>query len=116
MPTKSPFWVGRSVHGRGVSSALAERPVMPSTQDCVRGSGPSRRVPASPPADHLERDGRQYVTVLSCSATVYAALAADPDVANVPAGGSVGPSRCPRTMSTARRPKGSSRWRDRRRP
>lgn len=36
-----------------------------------------------------ERDGRQYVTVLSGSATVYAALAGDPDVANVPAGGSV---------------------------
>jgi alcohol dehydrogenase (cytochrome c) len=36
-----------------------------------------------------ERNGRQYVTVLSGSATVYAALAGDPDVANVPAGGSV---------------------------
>ena len=36
-----------------------------------------------------ERDGRQYVTVLSGSATVYGALAGDPDVANVPAGGSV---------------------------
>lgn len=36
-----------------------------------------------------ERDGRQYVTVLSGSATVYAVLAGDPDVANVPAGGSV---------------------------
>ena len=36
-----------------------------------------------------ERDGRQYVTVLSGSATVYAALAGDPDLANVAAGGSV---------------------------
>jgi alcohol dehydrogenase (cytochrome c) len=36
-----------------------------------------------------ERDGKQYVTVLSGSATVYAALAGDPDVTNVPAGGSV---------------------------
>ena len=36
-----------------------------------------------------ERDGRQYVTVLSGAATVYGALAGDPDVANVPAGGSV---------------------------
>ncbi len=36
-----------------------------------------------------ERNGRQYVTVLSGSATVYAALSGDPDVANVPAGGSV---------------------------
>jgi len=36
-----------------------------------------------------ERDGRQYVTVLSGSATVYGALAGDPDLANVPAGGSV---------------------------
>jgi alcohol dehydrogenase (cytochrome c) len=36
-----------------------------------------------------ERDGRQYVTVLSGSATVYGALAGDPDLENVPAGGSV---------------------------
>jgi len=36
-----------------------------------------------------ERDGHQYVTVLSGSATVYAALSGDPDIANVPAGGSV---------------------------
>jgi alcohol dehydrogenase (cytochrome c) len=36
-----------------------------------------------------ERNGRQYVTVLSGSATVYAALAGDPEIANVPAGGSV---------------------------
>ena len=36
-----------------------------------------------------QRGGRQYVTVLSGSATVYAALAGDPDLANVPAGGSV---------------------------
>jgi alcohol dehydrogenase (cytochrome c) len=36
-----------------------------------------------------ERDGRQYVTVLSGSATVYGALAGDPDLENVPAGGSI---------------------------
>lgn len=36
-----------------------------------------------------ERDGKQYVTVLSGSATVYAALAGDPELGNVPAGGSV---------------------------
>ena len=36
-----------------------------------------------------EHQGRQYVTVLSGSATVYAALAGDPDTVNVPAGGSV---------------------------
>ena len=36
-----------------------------------------------------EHQGRQYVTVLSGSATVYAALAGDPETANVPAGGSV---------------------------
>jgi len=36
-----------------------------------------------------ERNGKQYITVLSGAATVYAALAADPDLANVPAGGSV---------------------------
>ena len=36
-----------------------------------------------------ERNGREYVTVLSGSAHVYGALAGDPDTANVPAGGSV---------------------------
>jgi alcohol dehydrogenase (cytochrome c) len=36
-----------------------------------------------------ERDGRQYITVTSGSATVYAALAGDPELANVPAGGSL---------------------------
>jgi len=36
-----------------------------------------------------EHKGRQYITVTSGSATVYAALAGDPELANVPAGGSV---------------------------
>jgi alcohol dehydrogenase (cytochrome c) len=36
-----------------------------------------------------EQGGRQYVTVLSGASTVYGALAGDPDLANVPAGGSV---------------------------
>ena len=36
-----------------------------------------------------EKDGREYITVLSGSAHVYGALASDPDTANVPAGGSV---------------------------
>jgi len=36
-----------------------------------------------------EKDGREYITVLSGSGHVYGALAGDPDTANVPAGGSV---------------------------
>jgi alcohol dehydrogenase (cytochrome c) len=36
-----------------------------------------------------ERNGKQYITVLSGSATVYAALAGDPELANIPSGGSV---------------------------
>jgi alcohol dehydrogenase (cytochrome c) len=36
-----------------------------------------------------ERNGVQYVTITSGSGTVYAALAGDPDVTNVPAGGSL---------------------------
>ena len=43
-----------------------------------------------------ERDGRQYITVLSGSATVYGALAGDPDLANVAAGGSVWTFALPR--------------------
>lgn len=36
-----------------------------------------------------QKNGREYITVLSGSAHVYGALAGDPDTANVPAGGSV---------------------------
>jgi alcohol dehydrogenase (cytochrome c) len=36
-----------------------------------------------------EHNGRQYVTVMSGAATVYAALAGDPELANMPAGSSV---------------------------
>ena len=36
-----------------------------------------------------ERNGRQYITITSGAATVYAALAGDPELANVPAGGSL---------------------------
>jgi alcohol dehydrogenase (cytochrome c) len=36
-----------------------------------------------------QKDGKQYVTVTSGSATVWAALSGDPEVANIPAGGSV---------------------------
>jgi alcohol dehydrogenase (cytochrome c) len=43
-----------------------------------------------------ERDGRQYITVTSGAATVYAALAADPELANVPAGSSVWTFALPR--------------------
>jgi alcohol dehydrogenase (cytochrome c) len=36
-----------------------------------------------------EKDGKQYITVTSGAATVYAALAGDPELANVPAGSSL---------------------------
>ena len=36
-----------------------------------------------------ERNGKQYITVLSGSATVYGALGGDPNLADVPTGGSV---------------------------
>ena len=36
-----------------------------------------------------EKDGRQYITVMSGAATVYAALAGDPELANMPAGSSL---------------------------
>jgi alcohol dehydrogenase (cytochrome c) len=36
-----------------------------------------------------EKNGRQYVTVTSGAATVYGALAGDPELANVPAGSSL---------------------------
>lgn len=36
-----------------------------------------------------EKDGRQYITITSGAATVYGALAGDPELANVPAGSSL---------------------------
>jgi alcohol dehydrogenase (cytochrome c) len=36
-----------------------------------------------------EKNGRQYITVMSGAATVYGALAGDPELANVPAGSSL---------------------------
>jgi alcohol dehydrogenase (cytochrome c) len=36
-----------------------------------------------------ERNGQQYITVTSGASTVYAALSGDPDIANMPAGGSL---------------------------
>jgi alcohol dehydrogenase (cytochrome c) len=36
-----------------------------------------------------EKDGKQYITITSGSATVYAALSGDPELAQVPAGGSL---------------------------
>ena len=36
-----------------------------------------------------EKDGRQYVTIMSGAATVYGALSGDPELANVPAGSSL---------------------------
>lgn len=43
-----------------------------------------------------EKDGRQYVTVTSGAATVYGALAGDPELANVPAGSSLWTFALPR--------------------
>lgn len=43
-----------------------------------------------------EKDGRQYITVSSGAATVYGALAGDPELANVPAGSSLWTFALPR--------------------
>ncbi len=43
-----------------------------------------------------EKDGRQYVTVMSGAATVYGALAGDPELANMPAGSSLWTFALPR--------------------
>lgn len=43
-----------------------------------------------------EKDGRTYITVMSGAATVYGALAGDPELANVPAGSSLWTFALPR--------------------
>ena len=43
-----------------------------------------------------EKDGRTYVTIMSGAATVYGALAGDPELANVPAGSSLWTFALPR--------------------
>ncbi|RZU03063.1 PQQ-dependent dehydrogenase, methanol/ethanol family [Rivibacter subsaxonicus] len=90
-PNKSPFWAGVLSTASGLVFTGAQTGAFMAFDSKTgkqlwqfqTGSGISG-LPIT-----WERDGRQYITVLSGSATVYAALAGDPDLVNVPAGGSV---------------------------
>ena len=90
-PNKSPYWSGVLSTASGVVFTGAQNGQFMAFDanngkklwTFQTGSGISG-MPIS-----WSHQGRQYVTVLSGSATVYAALSGDPDVANVPAGGSV---------------------------
>lgn len=91
LPNKSPFWSGVLSTAGGLVFTGSQSGEFFAVD---AGSGKKLwRFQAGSGITGLpiawERDGRQYITVLSGSATVYAALAGDPDVANVPAGGSV---------------------------
>jgi alcohol dehydrogenase (cytochrome c) len=92
VPLKSPNWAGVLSTASGV--------VFTGTQ-----TGQLRRLRREQRASELwsfqtgsgitglpiawEKDGRQYVTIMSGAATVYGALAGDPELANVPAGSSL---------------------------
>jgi alcohol dehydrogenase (cytochrome c) len=90
-PNKSPFWAGvLSTAGGLVFTGSQTGAFMAFDSKTGKrvwqfqtGSG----ITGLPIA--WEKDGRQYITVTSGSATVYAALAGDPDLANIPAGGSL---------------------------
>jgi alcohol dehydrogenase (cytochrome c) len=91
VPNKSPFWAGVLSTAGGVVFTGSQ-----SGQFLAFDSATGKKLWSFQTGSGItglpiswERDGRQYVTVLSGSATVYAALSGDPDVANVPAGGSV---------------------------
>jgi alcohol dehydrogenase (cytochrome c) len=91
VPNKSPFWSGVLSTAGGVVFTGTQ-----SGQFMAFDSKHGKKLWSFQTGSGItglpitwERDGRQYVTVLSGAATVYAALAGDPDVANVPAGGSV---------------------------
>ena len=91
VPNKSPFWSGVLSTAGGVVFTGTQ-----SGQFLAFDSKRGKKLWSFQTGSGItglpitwERDGRQYVTVLSGAATVYAALSGDPDVANVPAGGSV---------------------------
>jgi alcohol dehydrogenase (cytochrome c) len=91
LPNKSPFWSGVLSTAGGVvfvGSQTGQFMAVDSTTgkrlwSFQTGSGISG-LPIT-----WERNGRQYVTVTSGAATVYAALAGDPDLANMAAGSSL---------------------------
>ncbi len=90
-PNKSPYWAGVLSTASGVVFTGAQNGQFMAFDaksgrklwSFQTGSG----ISGLPIA--WEKDGREYITVLSGSAHVYGALAGDPDTANVPAGGSV---------------------------
>ena len=90
-PNKSPYWAGVLSTASGVVFTGAQNGQFMAFDakngkklwSFQTGSG----ISGLPIA--WEKNGRQYITVLSGSAHVYGALAGDPDTANVPAGGSV---------------------------
>jgi alcohol dehydrogenase (cytochrome c) len=91
VPNKSPFWSGVLSTATGVVFTGSQ-----SGQFLAFDAKTGKRLWSFQTGSGIsglpiawEKDGRQYITVLSGSATVYAALAGDPEVANVPAGGSV---------------------------
>ncbi len=90
-PNKSPYWAGVLSTASGVVFTGAQNGQFMAFDakngrklwSFQTGSG----ISGLPIA--WEKNGREYITVLSGSAHVYGALAGDPDTANVPAGGSV---------------------------
>ena len=91
VPSKSPFWSGVLSTAGGVVFVGSQTGAF---QAYDSGSGKllwqfqtGSGITGVPIA--WEKDGKQYITVTSGAATVYAALAGDPELANVPAGGSV---------------------------
>ncbi len=91
LPNKSPFWAGVLSTAGGVVFTGSQTGAFVAFDSKTgkklwqfqTGSG----ITGLPIA--WEHKGKQYITVTSGSATVYAALAGDPDLANVPAGGSL---------------------------
>lgn len=90
-PNKSPFWAGVMSTAGGLVFTGSQTGQFMAFDSATgkqvwtfqTGSGISG-LPVT-----WERNGRQYVTVMSGAATVYAALAGDPDLANMNAGSSL---------------------------
>ncbi len=91
VPTKSPLWSGvLSTAGGLVFSGSQTGEFMAfdsGTGKKLWGFQTGSGITGLPIA--WERNGKQYITVLSGSATVYGALGGDANLANVPTGGSV---------------------------
>ena len=90
VPSKAPNWSGvLSTAGGLVFTGTQTGQFMAFDAATGKNCGVPDRLRHHRPADQLGAQRQQYITVTSGAGTVYGALAGDPELANIPSGGSV---------------------------